>query len=165
MRSIDIVNFSGKNFLPINPLSPIVHGLYFSNLVPRVLSYLSLLSERDRRENLGMRLEPWRLILFKRQGFFSTSYIIKGCIQDGMGVSNYEKFCLLLVYKKLRFRFSQHTLCFSVKIGEGFALFSDKILVMQRGTKTAFVVNVTQKYVTLNSTPRLMQVGESYMYL
>ena len=82
-----------------------------------------------------------------------------------MGVSNYEKFCLLLVYKKLRFRFSQHTLCFCVKIGEGFALFSDKILVMQRGTKTAFVVNVKQKYVTLNSTPRLMQVGESYMYL
>ena len=48
----------------------------------------------------------------------------------------------------------------------GICSISDKILVMQRtGTKTAFVVNVKQKYVTLNSTPRHMQVVESYMYL
>ena len=112
------------------------------------------------------RRESWRLILFKRQGFFSISCIIKGCIQNGISVSNYEKFCLLLVYKKLRFRFSQHTLCFCVKTGgELNLLYFSKILVMQRGTKTAFVVNVKQKYVTLNSTPRHMQVGESYMYL
>ena len=56
VRNIDIENFSGKNFLLINPLSPIVRGLYFSNLVHRVLSYLSIRSERGRRENLGTRL-------------------------------------------------------------------------------------------------------------
>ena len=72
------------------------------------------------------RRESWRLMLLSDKVFFSTSCIIKGCIQDGISVSNYEKFCLLLVYKKLRFRFSQHTLCFCVKIGEGFALFQIK---------------------------------------
>ena len=41
----------------------------------------------------------------------------------------------------------------------GICSLSDKILVMQLGTKTAFVVNVKQKYVTLNGTPRHMQVG------
>ena len=30
-KSLDKVNISEKNFLPINPLGPIVHGLYFSN--------------------------------------------------------------------------------------------------------------------------------------
>ena len=57
-------------------------------------------------------------------------------------MSKYEKFFLLLLYKKLIFRFSQQTLCFCVKIGEEFA---DKILVMQLGTKTAFGVNAMQK--------------------
>ena len=92
VKSFDNVNFSGKNFLPINPLSPIVHGLYFSNLVPRVLSHLSLLSERGRRENLGKRLgrvgeNPggW---YFSSDNVFSIWCIIKGCIQDGISVSS-----------------------------------------------------------------------------
>ena len=36
----------------------------------------------------------------------------------------------------------------------GICSISDKILVMQRGAKTAFVVNVKQKYVTLNLVPQ-----------
>ena len=82
------------------------------------------------------RREPWRLILFKRQGFFSISCIIKGCIQDGISVSNYEKF-YLQYYKKLRFRFSQHTLY--VKIGEEFALFQMKFYCCRLGLKLLLV--------------------------
>ena len=49
----------------------------------------------------------------------------------------------------------------------GICSLSDKILLMQLGTKTAFGANAMQKYGTLNtpryiSTSMLMQVGKSY---
>ena len=170
MRSIDIVNFSGKNFLPINPLSPIVHGLYFSNLVPRVLSYPSIRSERGRRENLGTRLgwvgeNPggW---YFSNDNVFSIWCMHKGCIQDGISVCNYEK---LTTYSIQDFEIQVFTtyFVFLCEDWRGICSLSDKILLMQLGTKTAFGANAMQKYGTLItpkhiSTSMPMQVGKSF---
>ena len=73
----------------------------------------------------------------------------KGCIQDGISVCNYEK---LTIYSIQDFEIQVFTtyFLFLCEDWRGICSISDKILVMQRGTKTAFVVNVKQKYVTLN---------------
>ena len=104
VKSFDNVNFSGKNFkfamliIKVLPINSIVHGLYFSNLVPRVLSYPSIRSERGRKENLGTRLgwvgENPGGSYFSSDNVFSIWCMLKGCIQGGISVCNYEKFYL-----------------------------------------------------------------------
>ena len=148
MKSFDNVNFSGKNFkfamlIKFYPLTrSIVHGLYFSNLVPRVLPYLSLRSKRDRRENLGTRFgrvgENPGGSYFSSDNVFSIWCMHKGCIQDGISVSNYEKLTIYSI-QEIEIQFFTTYFVFLCEDWRGICSLSDKILLMQLGPKLLLV--------------------------